>query len=308
MGYDIDTILRMTDEDNLQKSSEESVTDERIVQLPPRLLQDFPASQHKFKPAAAPRMEELKKSIQQNGIINALIVRQLPSGDYQILTGHNRRQAAIQLGLSTVPCLVKNVPNDDDAISIMIADNLDNRQLCPTEKGWAYRQLREILHRQGTRCGHGDHRIRNLLDEDKSGRQVQRYIRLTYLIVPLADLVDKEKIGLRVGEQLSYLSEEAQETVYLYCYAYDPMHPLKEGQVKALREVDEDPDGVIDDDLLEELTAKPVSTRLRMLKIEMSSLRDYFPRGTSEEVVLQTIQTALAQYFEKSDSSPQNNT
>lgn len=266
-------------------------------------FQDFPAAQHKFKPASAPRMEELKKSIQQNGIINPIIVRQLPSGEYQILTGHNRRQAAIQLGLSTVSCRVKDVPNDDDAISIMIADNLNNRQLLPSERGWAYRQLMDILKRQGAKCGHGDHKLRNLLDDDKSGRAAQRYIRLTYLIEPLVDLVDKQKIGLKVGEQLSYLSDSAQETVYLYCYAYDPMHPLKESQVKAIREVDEDPDSAVDNDLLEELTAKPTSSRLRTLKIEMASLRQYFPSGTAEDVVLQTIQTALAEYFNAGNDS-----
>lgn len=298
MGYDLEAIMKMS-------SSMEAPTtaEEQLLQLSPYRLQDFPAEFNRFKPAAAPRMEELKDSIRQNGILNPLIVRQLPSGEYQILTGHNRRQAAIQLGMSTVPCRLMDVPNDDDAISIMIADNLDNRQILPTERGWSYRLLLDILRRQRAKCGHGDHKLRNLLDDNKSGRAAQRYIRLTYLIDPLANLVDQEKIGLKVGEQLSYLSATSQETVYLYCYASDPMHPLKEGQVKALREIEEDPDSVIDEDILEELTAKPTTTRLRTLKIEMASLREYFPTGTSEEVVRQTIQAALAEYFDPSRTS-----
>lgn len=297
MGYDIDAIMKMGAASN-NGDSEELGKEDRIQWLPPSELQDFPTELHKFKAAAPARMEELKASIQQNGIINPLIVRHLTSERYQVLTGHNRRQAAIQLGYSTVPCIVKNVPNDDDAISIMIADNINNRTLLPSERGWAYRQLMDILRRRRAKCGHGDHKLRNMLAEDKSGRQAQRYIRLTYLIEPLVDLVDEQKIGLKVGEQLSYLSEQAQETVYLYCYANDPMHPLKENHVKTLREIDEDPEGIISYDLLEELTAQPVSSRLRILKIEMASLRQYFPSGISQDVVLQTIQAALAEYFE----------
>ncbi len=319
MGYDLKAIMKMSSSMETPATAEE-----QLLQLSPYGLQDFPAELHRFKPAAAPRMEELKASIRQNGILNPLIVRQLPSGEYQILTGHNRRQAAIQLGLATVPCRLMDVPNDDDATSIMIADNLNNRTLFLSEKGWAYRQLMEIYSHQGARGDLTSSQNGTKLPEDltssqngaklradetiahgfgESRNKVQRYIRLTYLIAPLLDLVDQKKIGVGVGVQLSYLSAASQETVYLYCYAADPMHPLKESHVKALREVEEDPDSVVDIDLLEELTAKPTNSRLRTLKIEMASLRQYFPSGTAEEVVRQTIQAALAEYFDTAKDS-----
>lgn len=312
MGYDLDAIMRMNAEAEEKEREQEKqlAQSNQIVQLPVNELVPFPSELHKFKPATPKRMAELVDSIRQNGIINALIVRQLSNGRYQILTGHNRRTAAIQLGYMTVPCIVRILPDDDDAISIVIHDNLNNRELLPSERGWAYRDLMEI---QQKRKEHLPGRPRNNSSQigtnyradqsigaetGDSKNKVRRYIRLTYLIEPLLELVDAGKIGVGTGEQLSYLKNRNQETVYAYCYAAEPTHPLKEAQAKALREVQADPDRIIDEDLLEELITKPKKVRLRTLKIDMSKFREYFPTGTPEEVVLQTIHTALAVYFE----------
>lgn len=309
MNYDLDAIMRMGATESSQQQEPRQSDGSQIVQISVTELVPFPAEKHKFKPASPQRMAELVESIRQNGIINALIVRPLPDNGYQILTGHNRRTAAIQLGYRTVPCVIRPLPDDNDAIPIMIADNLNNRELLPSERGWAYRQLMDVQRQQGKRndltFGNAYQKLnhRNIIAQghNVSSRNIQRYIRLTYLIEPLLDLVDTGMIALGTGEQLSYLKTRDQEAVYAYCYAGDPTYPLKEAQAKALREIQEDPDRVIDEDTLEELTAKPQKTRLRTLKLQMSTLREYFPSGTPEEVVLQTIHTALAVYFEKKD-------
>ena len=308
MEYDFEAIRRC--QEQIAASAKTDQEQGKIVEVSPAELEDFPAQMHKFKRANPQRMEELKESIRQNGIINPLILRRTSSGSLQIITGHNRRLAAMQLGYRTVPCIIKGELDDAEAIPIMIADNLNNRTVLPSERGWAYRQLLELHNRQGVRDNPTSSQIGTKFRTDdmiasKTGgsrNQIHRYIRLTYLIDPLLDLVDRQKMGMGVGVQLSYLSLETQELVYLFCYAYDPQRPLKESHAKAIREAEKDPDEVVNEDFLESLLEKKSGTeRLRTLKLEMSQLREYFPKGTSEEVVVQTIHSALAAYFSKED-------
>lgn len=311
MPYDLDKLMKLTNE-STEPETPAAAAEQQIIQVPIEELVDFPPEKHRFRPATGQRLKDLEDSIRINGILNALLIRILPDGKKQILTGHNRRTAARNIGYKTVPCIIKDVPNDDDALLIVIHDNLHNRDLLPSERGWAYRDTIDIRgRRQGQRTD---------LTSSKSGRKletvqilgeeygdsknkVRRYIRLTYLIDPLLRLVDEGKIALGTGEQLSYLSGHSQEIVYEFCYASEHGHPLKEAQAKALREAEADPERIVDYDFLEELTAKKQAVRFRTLKLEMSKLRDYFPAGTPEEVVKQTIQTALAIYFEKKDDS-----
>ena len=110
----------------------------------------------------------------------------------------------------------------------------------------------------------------------------------------MLDLVDKKQLGLTVGENLSYLTVDNQETVYLFCFTGEKPVKLTEAVAKTLREIQDDPDRIIDADTLEELTAKHTRTRMRSLKLDMQELRTYFPVGTPEGVVVQTIHTALA--------------
>lgn len=323
MPYNIEALLRMKAEGPpMEQQRQAAEQEQRVLQLPIGELQDFPAALHKFKPATGQRLSDLEESIRENGILNAILVRKLPGGQYQIIAGHNRRAAAQNIGYRTVPCIVKDLPEDDDAIRAMIADNMNNRELLPSERGWAYRWEMEIRRRQGQRSDLTFSKTGTKLDAnltsaqnerkletadiigksyDVSRAKVRRYIRLTYLIEPLIDLVDAGKIGLGTGEQLSYLKKHSQETVYNFCYAAEPVRPLKETQAKKLREVEADPDNIIDEDLLEELTAKQRKVRFRTLKLEMAALRNFFPVGTPEEVVVQTIHTALGVYFNKKE-------
>lgn len=279
-------------------------------ELPIAALEDFPAELHKFHPASRERLEELKDSIRANGIISPLIVRPLEADRYQIIAGHNRRTAARELGYDTVPVIVKRYLTDGEAIRLKNDDNLMQRDgMLPSERGWAYRQNMEEINRQGKRTDLTLSQFATKLDSaaeigkkvHKSRDQIFRYIRLTYLIPELLDLVDKKQLGLTVGENLSYLTVDNQETVYLFCFTGEKPVKLTEAVAKTLREIQDDPDRIIDADTLEELTAKHTRTRMRSLKLDMQELRTYFPVGTPEGVVIQTIHSALAKYFDKEE-------
>ena len=328
MPYNIEAILRMNAEAAERERQEAQASQENhIVQLPVDELVDFPAERHRFQPATGQRLADLEESIRVCGILNAIQVRKLPDGKYQIIAGHNRRTAARNIGYQTVPCIIRKFASEDEAELAMIQDNMNSRELLPSERGWGYRREMEIRRRragrpatfsaQNGRNYHENGPIENWSpnrtnfrtaerigqEKNVSKNSIHRYIRLTYLIDPLLRLVDEKKIGLGIGEQLSYLGQRSQETVYQFCYAAEKPCPLKENQAKQLREIEADPDQIIDDDLLEELTAPKKKVRFRTLKLEMSTLRDYFPTGTPEEVVVQTIQTALAIYFERKEES-----
>lgn len=308
MAYDLEKLMELAT-GPVEPETPAPAVEQRIIQVSIGELEDFPSEKHRFRPATGERLKELEESIRINGILNALLIRILPDGRKQILAGHNRRTAAGHIGYKTVPCVVKDAANDDEALLIVIHDNINNRDLLPSERGWAYRDSIDIRNRQGKRTdltfSQNREKVNSYQDLAKEVRHsknnIHRYIRLTYLLEPLLTLVDQGKIGLGTGEQLSYLSRHSQEIVYEFCYATEPGHPLKETHAKALRAAEEDPDRIVDDDLLEELTAKKQTLRFRTLKLEMSALRDYFPAGTPEEVVRQTIQTALAIYFEKKE-------
>lgn len=295
--YNMEAIMELA-----RQTEADALLKDELVELPIDSLVDFPKEKHRFKPASPERLERLAASIRENGILSPLLVRKLPDEKYQIIAGHNRRTAAQSLGWSKVPCIIKKLPDEDSAILVLIADNLDNREkLLPSEKAFAYKMKLEALKHQGVASAQVGQKLLSVEivadDAGESRNQIKRYIRLTYLIPELLELVDKEKIGLVVGEQLSYLSQRSQRTVYSVCYAADPPRYLKEAQAKALREVEEDPDRIIDADLLEEMTEKKASLRLRTVKLPMQPLREYFPQGTPEQIVIQTIHTALAQYF-----------
>ena len=196
---------------------------EQIAMLPLDVLEDYPAELHPFHPASAARLESLRESIVQNGILAPLLVRDLGDGRYQILAGHNRKRAAKLAGYSEVPCIIKDV-DDIDANNIMLADNLNHRpELLPSEKAMAYKMMLDNMRkRQGERtdltsCQNGTKLAETRADQKlsknstDSARQIQRYIRLTYLIPQLLELVDAGKLKLVAGSDISFLPQNIQE-------------------------------------------------------------------------------------------------
>lgn len=158
---------------------------------------------HPFKVREDADMEALKESIRTSGVITPAVVRPLPEGGYEMVSGHRRMAACKALGLEKMPVIVREM--DDDTATLMMVDaNRQREKILPSERAFAYRMRMEALQQRG-------HYVRAM--EEETGerfKQVQRYIRLTWLIPGLLELVDEDRMGITPGVELSYLSEEEQ--------------------------------------------------------------------------------------------------
>lgn len=189
-----------------------------ITQLPLGKLVPYP--NQPFKPYTAEKLERLTADIRVNGVLSPIIVR--PKGDqYEVLAGHNRWNASRKAGKDTIPAIVQDV-DDDTAALVMVNTNLNQRdELLPSEKAFAYRVQLDVMKRQGQR---NDLTSRQLVGKSEaadslgaqsgeSGRQIQRYIRLTYLTPDWLELVDRSELSMVPAVALSYLTPEEQQLV-----------------------------------------------------------------------------------------------
>lgn len=257
-----------------------------------------------------PEMESLVEKIREQGIVERLIVRPSPTtaGRYQIIAGRHRRRAAKQLGYTAVPCEIRNL-TDDEATLQMIATNVDRREkLLPSERAWAYRMRLEALRRKAGRptkenCGQIDHNLRSvdLVAEgaDDSRKNVQRYIRLTYLLPELLELVDQERLGFGVGVSLSYLSEQSQRVVYHYFFEVNSKLKINGVTAEALRVAGEREE--LTDDVIHSILF-PKSKQVKPLKkvsVQMKSLRKFFPAELPPKEIEKQIIEIVTAYFER---------
>lgn len=279
--------------------------DGQLVQLPPNRLTDFPVERQPFRPATPERLEELRKDIEANTLLSPLVVRPMTDGSYQILIGHNRCKAAVQLGYSTLPCIVRYL-DDDHALQALISDNLMHREkILPSEKAFAYQQRLAFMNRQGQRTDltsdplgwklkSGESAELVGKDGKDSQTQVRRYIRLTHLIRPLLDKVDSQEMGLQVGATLSYLTPAAQRLVlqYFFTERKDGTRRLDQRLAGQLRELNDT--GLLGEETLTQLLQKPPGSRApRVVKLPMKKLRAYFPKEASPEEITEKILFAL---------------
>ena len=159
-------------------------------------------------------MNTLICSIQEQGILTPIIIRPIENTDeYEVISGHRRLHATVKAGMKEVPAFIYAITRDEAAI-MLVDSNLHREHILPSERAFAYKLKMEAMSRQGQRtdltCGQVGHKSRDGVSETESGRQVQRYICLTYLIPELLELVDEEKIALTPAVELSYLTDEKQ--------------------------------------------------------------------------------------------------
>ena len=185
------------------------------VNIPVEKIRPFEG--HPYKVLDNDEMKNLIDSIQQKGVISPIVVRPLENTDdeYEIISGHRRLRASVKAGLETVPALIYAVSRDEAAI-MLVDSNLHREHILPSEKAFAYRLKLDAIKRQGERTDLTSRQLvgklesADLISETESGRQVQRYIRLTYLIPELLEMMDEDKIALSVGVELSFLDEQMQ--------------------------------------------------------------------------------------------------
>ena len=195
---------------------------EKVVMLNPADISDFP--NHPFKVKQDEAMAEMADSVKQYGVLVPALVRPKADGGYEMVAGHRRKCAATLAGITEMPCIVRNL-TDDEATIIMVDSNLQRETILPSEKAFAYKMKLEAMKRQGERTDLTssplDKKLKGLTSaqqvSQKSGDsqpQIYRYIRLTELIPSILDMVDSGKIAFRPAVELSYLSKEQQQSLY----------------------------------------------------------------------------------------------
>lgn len=195
---------------------------EKVVMLNPADISDFP--NHPFKVKQDEAMAEMVDSVKQYGVLVPALVRPKADDSYEMVAGHRRKCAATLAGITEMPCIVRNL-TDDEATIIMVDSNLQRETILPSEKAFAYKMKLEAMKRQGERTDLTssplDKKLKGLTSaqqvSQKSGDsqpQIYRYIRLTELIPSILDMVDSGKIAFRPAVELSYLSKEQQQSLY----------------------------------------------------------------------------------------------
>ena len=254
-----------------------------------------PYAEQPFKVLLDNSMDELCESIQQYGVLSPIIVRPHSEGGYEVLSGHRRMKACELLGVEEVPVVVKDL--DDDTAAILLVDsNLQRENILPSEKAFAYKLKMEALKHQGKSTSsqfgtklRSDEEI--ALQTGESRNQVQRYIRLTNLIDPLLDLVDKNEMAMSAGVELSYLGTRDQAKVHKIVERESTAPSI--AQAAKLRKNAEE--GSLDDAMLEYIltSTKPESIKLVIYE---DKLRRYFPKSYTKEQIEDTVMKLIQKW------------
>ena len=260
-----------------------------------------PYAEQPFKVLLDNSMDELCASIEQYGVLSPIIVRPHSEGGYEVLSGHRRMKACELLGLEEVPVVIKDL--DDDTAAILLVDsNLQRENILPSEKAFAYKLKLEALKHQGKKLETTSRQIGTKsessrsdelisMNSDDSARQIQRYIRLTNLIDPLLELVDKNEMAMSAGVELSYLGSRDQAKVYKIVERESTAPSI--AQAAKLRKTAEE--GSLDDAMLEYIltSTKPESIKLVIYE---DKLRRYFPKSYTKEQIEDTVMKLIQKW------------
>ena len=289
--------LFTTQEERNQKN-QEYVKDISIYEIT-----DFP--NHPFKVKMDDKMLETIESVRDHGVLVPALVREKPTGGYEMISGHRRKMASEMAGKETMPCIVRNL-SDDQAIIVMVDSNLQREEILPSEKAFAYKMKLEAMNRQGKRTDLtstplvSKFRTNEILAQEagESRETIRRYIRLTELIPEILEMVDDKKISMRPAVELSYLPKEEQEILYdtMESEACTPSH----AQAIKIRKFSAE--GRLNEDVLLSIMAEEKPNQVEQWKIPKNRLKKYFPSGTSQQKMEETIIKALELYRKREKS------
>ena len=284
-------------EELLGVSNEESAMDLEIVKI-------RPFKDHPFKVVDDEKMQDLVESIRTNGILSPVLVRPVGNDVYEMVSGHRRMHAAVILGMDRVPAIIREM-SDDEAIVKMVDANIQREELLPTEKAFAYRMKMEAMRRQGIRQDLTSRQFVEKLSSDElgesvgmSGRQIQRFIRLTELIPELLDYVDQKRIQFTVAVEISYIDREIQK--WLFEYIKDN-GVVKLNQISLLRAKLQA--GAITQAKMIALLndSQPGKAPSAKLTFTEKKLREYFPAGYTANEMRGVIEGLLSEWKRKQD-------
>ena len=278
----------------LEQDSDNSA--EKVEEVDIGKLYSF--NDHPFKVLDDEKMQETVESIREHGIICPLIVRPGKEEGYEIIAGHRRKRACELLGLGTVPCFIRDL-SDEEASITMVDSDVQREELLFSEKAFAYKMKLEAVRKQGQRTDLTSRQVVGKLEaadeigekSGESGRQIQRFIRLTFLIKPLLDYVDEKRIPFNAGIELSYLETEEQEQLYQTIVRLCVFPSL--AQAKKLKELSRE--GKLDGNGIEIVLSdeKPV---VQAVKLQRKKLNEYFPADYSAEQMEEVIYELLKRW------------
>ena len=254
-----------------------------------------PFEGHPYKVLDNEEMETLTESVQNEGVLSPLIVRPLENTDeFEVISGHRRLHAAQRAGLSEVPALVYEI-NREEAAIMLVDSNLHREHILPSEKAFAYKLKMEAMKHRGITCGQVGHKSRDTLSDDDSGRQVQRYIRLTHLIPELLQLVDDGKIALTPAVELSYLPEKAQTYLLEEMRRNDCTPSLSQAiRMKKLYQT-----GSLSPENISTIMQEEKANQQEKVSFKTGDLRKFFPKSYSAAQMQETILKLLTEYQRK---------
>lgn len=273
---------------------------EKVVTLNPADISDFP--NHPFKVKQDEAMAEMVDSVRQYGVLVPALVRPKADGGYEMVAGHRRKCAAMLAGITEMPCIVRNL-TDDEATIIMVDSNLQRETILPSEKAFAYKMKLEAMKRQGQRSDLTSAPLEPKLKGSRSNEelaasspdsrsQIQRYIRLTELIPPVLDMVDSSKIAFRPAVELSYLSKEQQQSLYDTMECEDCTPSL----AQAIKMKEFSRDGKLTEEVILSIMQEEKPNQREQFKMPKERISKYFAPGTPAQKIEDTIVKALELY------------
>ena len=252
----------------------------QAMQLPIQKLRPF--ENHPFQVKDDDEMNQLVWSVLTQGILTPLVVRPLENDVYEVISGHRRLHACQQAGIETVPALIYALDRDAAAIAL-VDSNLHREKILPSEKAFAYKLKMDALSRQGQRTDLTSRQVvgkletADLIAENESGRQVQRYIRLTELIPQILSMVDAGKIALTPAVELSYLTGQEQQDLLETMESEDCTPSLSQAvQLKKLSQ-----SGELTMDKIFEILREPKANQQEKISFRLDDLRKFFPKTYS---------------------------
>lgn len=270
----IDPMFQLDDFFTSQEERDEQKK-EKIEELELSLLDTF--KNHPFKVINNEDLSKLKESINVNGVLEPIIVRK-KDDRYEIISGHRRKYASELLGLKTIPCIIRDM-TDDEATIYMVDSNMHRETILPSEKAKAYKMKLDALSHQGKSLGQlvpkQDSRDKVGEEAGESGRQVNRFIRLNELIPELLDKVDNKEIAFNPAVEISYLSKSEQEML-LEAMDYSDATP-SHAQTIILKKLSQD--GKLTNEKIMDMMSEEKPNQKPKIKINEDKLRSAIPKN-----------------------------
>lgn len=288
--------------DNLfsSESDRQDAKLEKVQNL--RLSELFPFKDHPFQIRDDEEMEKMVDSIKDHGVLTPAIVRPRPEGGYELVSGHRRHRGCTLAGLDTMPCIVREM-DDDTAVILMVDSNCQREHILPSEKAKAYKMKLEAVKHQGKRTDLTSGQLGPKLradeivaqDAGESRKQIQRYIRLTDLIPDLLDMVDEGQLKLTPAVELSSLAPHEQEEVLEYLQYMECTPSLSQAQKlkSASKNAPLTPESI---EKIMSAKTPSVSAREPQIRLSVSKIEQYFPKGYTIEQMEQYIIRLLENY------------